>query len=54
MVYLLTAVIIIPIVITIWSYNPTWELKQQTKEEIEISTPRDNPMPIIFFGFLII
>ena len=55
MAYILAAAIILPIVMTIWTYNPTWELEQQAKDEgIEISPPRDNPLPIIFFGFLIV
>ena len=55
MAYILAAAIILPIIMTIWTYNPTWELEEQAKDEgIEISTPQDNPLPIIFFGFLII
>ena len=55
MAYLLAAAIIIPIVLTIWTYNPFWELEQQAKEEgMEIDTSQDNQLTIIFLGFLVI
>ncbi|MDH3278451.1 MAG: hypothetical protein OEM21_10180 [Nitrosopumilus sp.] len=55
MAYLLAAAIIIPIVLTIVSYDPLWELKQEAKEEgVEVGTSEDNELSIIFFMFLVI
>jgi len=55
MVYLLAAALIIPIILTIVSYNPLWELEQETKEEgIEIGNSEDNQSSIIFLGILVI
>ena len=55
MAYLLAAALIIPIILTIVSYNPFWELEQEAQEEgVEISNPQDNQSTIIFLGFLVI
>jgi len=55
MAYLLAAAIIIPIILTIVSYNPLWELEQEAKEEgVEVGISEDNESPIIFFMFLVI
>lgn len=55
MAYLLAAVIIIPIILTIVSYNPFWELEQEAKEEgVEIAKSEDNQSMIIFLGFFVI
>ena len=55
MAYLLAAAIIIPIILTIWTYNPLWELEEQAKEEsIDIGHSQDEQLSIIFFGFLVI
>jgi hypothetical protein len=55
MVYLLAAALIIPIILTIWTYNPLWELEQEVKEEdIEIDISQDNRSMIIFLGIFVI
>jgi len=55
MAYLLAAAILIPIILTIWTYNPLWELEQEVKEEdIEIDISQDNRSPIIFLGIFVI
>jgi len=55
MVYLLAAALIIPIILTIASYDPLWELKQEAKEEgVEVGISEDNESPTIFFMFLVI
>jgi len=55
MAYLFAAAIIIPIILTIVSYNPLWELEQEAKEEgVEIDNSEDNQSSIIFLGILVI
>lgn len=55
MAYLLATAIIIPIILTIVSYDPLWELKQEAKEEgVEVDISEDNESPIIFFMFFVI
>ena len=55
MAYLLAAAILIPIILTIWTYNPLWELEQEVKEEdIEIDISQDNRSPIIFLVIFLI
>ena len=55
MVYLLAAALIIPIILTIASYDPLWELRQEAKEQrLEVGKSEDNESPIIFFMFLVI
>lgn len=54
MAYLLAAAFIIPIILTIWTYNPFWELEQKAKEEdVEIDISQENELEIIFFVFLL-
>jgi len=55
MAYLLAAALIIPIILTIWTYNPFWELEQEAKEEgVEVGFSEDDQSSIIFFGVLAI
>jgi len=55
MAYLLAAALIIPIILTIWTYNPLWELEQEVKEEgVEIDNSEDNQSSILFLGILVI
>jgi hypothetical protein len=55
MVYLLAAALIIPIILTIWTYNPLWELEQEVKEEGgEVGISEDDQSSIIFLGFFVI
>lgn len=55
MAYILAAVIIIPIILTIVSYNPFWELEQEAKEEgMGVGISQDDQSMIIFLGFFVI
>ena len=55
MAYLLAAALIIPIILTIWTYNPLWELEQEAKEEgVEISNSEDNQSMIILLGIFVL
>jgi len=55
MAYLLAEAILIPVILTIWTYNPLWELEQEVKEEdIEIDISQDNRSPIIFLVIFLI
>lgn len=55
MAYLLAAALIIPIILTIWTYNPLWELEQEAKEEgVEVGISEDDQSAIIFLGFFVL
>ena len=55
MAYLLAAAIIIPIILTIVSYDPLWELRQEAKEQsVEVGKSEDNGSPILFFMFFVL
>jgi len=53
--YCMCCRIIIPIILTIWTYNPLWELEQEAKEEgVEIDNSEDDQSSILFLGILVI